>query len=833
MKKLIIRWITILLAFLAGAWFMSYATYRGNLDMTEVMAEATLPVVYAERDGKLYNEMHGYVQEMDGSFMKEAVLGLSNDHSLGIAVEKFNARIKDVSYEVRSLDMSRLIESGEGLLGEDDGKYLHLQLSFKDLMERREKYLFILTVHTEEHGDVDFYSQITYLGENHVEECVDFIQRFHEACLQKDDDYLGRYLEPNQQLMDGKNLGYVNINSRTGPVSWGDMKVEQVSDTQYRLTGLDGDVVSLVMEYHLQNMETEETYLVKESFQIRYTSDRIYLNAFERTTDQIFEAGSQLVTDESIAFGIQGKKPEYAENKEENVIAFVRQGQLWSYDFGQNRLSRVYGFQDGEDTRGLYDAHEFRILDVEDSGSMDFLVIGYMNRGRYEGMNGVLLCRYDALLNTVEEQFFLPSDRPFEVVKEEVGKLSVSNGEGKAWLSYQGMILQVNLADSSVRVLAEGIKEDWIQVSENGKLAAWTDEEHSYIRLLDTRSGRVNEIKPQSGEVLQALGFMEEDFIYGTARQEDVCTDMAGRQTIPMYRVIIRDHAGNEVREFDYSAKGKYVTDVTIVENRIDLSCVARQEDGSYTAALPEPITYTSEPADEKLELQVVSHEVKRNEYFFTYGGKMKEGSMKRPKVKLVLFEGSRTLQIEDTGTEQWFAWSYDGKASGFDTLAEAVIYANQKMGKVWKDGANCCWERTGRVMRTQVTGFENPEELMLEGDSITVCLQLLLRQKQIYKDVQGSRDAGLQVWEIMNQELGDSACLLPGCSLDMVKYYISNGVPVMGMTDTGTAILIVGYDPQNILYYEPGQTVLKKSGTKDSTAMFEAAGNLFFTYLP
>lgn len=833
MKKLIIKWSTVLLAFVAGACFMSYATYRGNLDMTEVMAEATLPVIYAERNGQIYNEMHGYVQEMDGSFMKESILGLSEDHDLGIAVEKFNARIEYVSYEVRSLDMSRLIENGEKLQGEDDGKYLHFQLNFKDLMERREKYLLILKVHTEEHGDVFFYSQITYLGENHVEACVDFIRQFHEACLRKDDDFLGRYLEPNQQLMDGKNLGYVNINSRTGPVSWGDMTVEQVTDAQFRFIGLDGDVVSLAMEYQLRNTETEEKYQVKESFQVRYSSDRIYLNAYERTTDQIFEVGTQMVTDGKIGFGIQGQELNYEKNDEENVIAFVRQGQLWSYDFGQNRLSRVYGFQDEEDARGLYDAHDFRILDVEDSGSMDFLVIGYMNRGRYEGMSGVLLCRYDALLNTVEEQFFLPSDRPFEVVKEDVGKLSVANGEGKAWLSYRGMILQIDLADSSVKILAEGICEDWIQVSENGKLAAWTDEEQYRISLLNTRNGIMNEITTESGEALRALGFMEEDFIYGTAHREDIYADMAGRQTVPMYRVIIRDHSGNAVREFDYSAKGKYVTDVTIVENRIDLSCVARQADGSYTATLPEPITYTSEPADDKLELQLISHEVKRNEYFFVYGGTMKEGSMKRPKVKLVLFEKSRTLQLGDPGAEQWFAWSYDGKATGFDTLAEAVVYANQKMGKVWKNGADCYWERTGRMTRTQVAGFDTLEDLDMEGDSIAVCLKLLLRQKQIYRDVQSSMEAGLEVWEIMSQELGDSACLLPGCSLDMVKYYISSGVPVMGITDSGSAILIVGYDPQNILYYEPGQTVLKKAGNKDSAAMFEAAGNLFFTYLP
>lgn len=832
MKKRIIQYITVLLAFLAGIGFMNYATYMGNRDMTALMAEATLPVAYAERDGQLYNEMHGYVKPMDGSYMKGSVLGLSEDHRLGIAVEKYNAGIQGVSYEVRSLDMERLIENGENLPAEDDGKYLHLELDFKDLMVKGEKYLFILKVETEERGEVCYYSQLSYLGENHVQECLNFAVQFHEAAIQKNENFLVGYLEPNSKLMDGKTLGYVNIHSRTGPVTWGDMQVEETSDRKITFTGVEGDVVSLVLEYQLRNLKTEEVYQVSEAFQIRYSESRMYLNAYERTAERIFTTEGQLVEDGRISFGIQSEDVQYRKNDEENVVGFVQQGQLWCYDFGQNRLSRVYGFEDEEDARGLYGAHDFRILNVEDSGSMDFLVYGYMNRGQYEGMCGVLMCHYDALMNTVEEQFFLPSDRPYEVVKEEVGKLAIENEDGKAWLSYRGMILEIDLTDASVQILAEGIREDQLQVSDSGFLAAWTDEEAASISLLNTRNGVVNEITTESDEVLQALGFMEEDFIYGTAYREDIQVDMAGQKLIPMYRVIIRDHSGNQVREFNYASKGKYVTGVTIVENRIDLSCVTLTSEHSYEEARPEPITYTVEPADDKLKLEITYDEIKRNEYDFAYEGTIKSGSMKRPKVKLVLFEENRTLQIENSGTESYYAWIFTGEAKRFDTLSEAVVCAHNGMGAVWKNGWQRCWQRGNRLSRVQLEGFDELETVDVSGDSITVCLQMLLRQKQIYTDVQASRDAGMDVWEILTQELGESCCLLPGCSLAMAQYYVSNGAPVMAITDTGTAVLIVGYDVQNIIYYEPGQTSLKKAGINDSTAMFESAGNLFFTYL-
>ena len=66
-----------------------------------------------------------------------------------------------------------------------------------------------------------------------------------------------------------------------------------------------------------------------------------------------------------------------------------------------------------------------------------------------------------------------------------------------------------------------------------------------------------------------------------------------------------------------------------------------------------------------------------------------------------------------------------------------------------------------------------------------------------------------------------------------MALYYVNRQEPVMGITDTGEAVLIVGYDAQNIIYCEAGQTTLKRAGMIDSTEMFERAGNLFFTCLP
>ena len=78
--------------------------------------------------------------------------------------------------------------------------------------------------------------------------------------------------------------------------------------------------------------------------------------------------------------------------------------------------------------------------------------------------------------------------------------------------------------------------------------------------------------------------------------------------------------------------------------------------------------------------------------------------------------------------------------------------------------------------------------------------MQRVLKTRQIYTDVQSLRDEGMSAWEIWNQELGTDSCILSGCNVETVLYYIDKGMPVLGMTGTGEAVLIVGYDAQNVV---------------------------------
>ncbi len=57
-----------------------------------------------------------------------------------------------------------------------------------------------------------------------------------------------------------------------------------------------------------------------------------------------------------------------------------------------------------------YGEHDIKIVRwIDEAGSIDYIVYGYMNRGIHEGEVGIAVNHYDSLSNTNEEQVFIPS----------------------------------------------------------------------------------------------------------------------------------------------------------------------------------------------------------------------------------------------------------------------------------------------------------------------------------------------------------------------------------------------------------------------------------------
>mgnify|MGYP006986455090 CR=1 FL=1 len=111
--------------------------------MTAPMSAACLPTMAIVEDGQEINQMYGYTMQMDTADMRGKALRRSKTaRQINAVVHGYGTEIAGVSYELRSIDGSRLIENTE-LTGTQEGDDLYLSFRLKDLMKEGEEYSLI------------------------------------------------------------------------------------------------------------------------------------------------------------------------------------------------------------------------------------------------------------------------------------------------------------------------------------------------------------------------------------------------------------------------------------------------------------------------------------------------------------------------------------------------------------------------------------------------------------------------------------------------------------------------------------------------------------------
>ena len=149
MKKLIRR--ILLLIFIFAAAFGSFVVYQQytqktqQTDSYETMQSGTLAAVRLKYLTDNSNILRGYTQKMDVSTMRGCITPLSQEHKLSIQIDQAE-NVGQVSYEVRGLDGTRLVEDGVISGWETDGSTMKTQLQLSNLVDDGNEYQFVLCV---------------------------------------------------------------------------------------------------------------------------------------------------------------------------------------------------------------------------------------------------------------------------------------------------------------------------------------------------------------------------------------------------------------------------------------------------------------------------------------------------------------------------------------------------------------------------------------------------------------------------------------------------------------------------------------------------------------
>lgn len=836
MKKVIAKVIVCIAVFIITLFVSSSIYNKGNQEMTASMAQASLPLVHISTNGISCNYLHGLKQEMDGSFFRDTITPLGDGRTLSFVIDKYDNKIGKISFEVRSIDGTRLVESTRVNDYKEDGDTIRATVTIKDLIETGTEYNWILMLEVG-NETIRYYTRIIDGDQYYTYEKLHFVMDFHNKTFDREQsDELVTYLESNSKG-DNTTLSYVNIHSSLKQVTWADLKVTQVDEPQVSISEIEPQTASIRMNYRVRTTEGKKQYEynIVEFFRIRYTSDRIYLLDYERTMNQIFDPEADVYGGNKIMLGIRNSDVQMMESDGGSNLAFVNENQLFCYHAADSKIASLFSFYDGDDIRSNYDNHAIKILSVDETGNVRFIVYGYMNRGRHEGNIGVQVCEYNGMLNTVEELVFIPYNKSYATLRTDMEQLSYINRSGIFYMYLDGSILAINLMEQACDEIAGNLQQRSFQVSDSDKMLVWQNSADAYdctkLILMDLNTGETQEIKTDSGSRILPLGFINEDLIYGVAQYDDIRTDFSGAVTFPMYVVYIQDEKGEVLKT--YRQEGIYVTDASITDNLITLSRVVKDSDGSYSSTTDDQIVNNLVEESGYNSSEVVATQNYEKIVQLVLKNTMETKKLKKTKPLQVMFEGSRVIEVTiENPVSRYYVYGKYGIDGTFTNAADAINLAYEISGTVVNHKGDYVWKRTARSTRNQImaiTGKASSEE----SSSLAVCLETILGFAGSVKNVQPMLDNGKTVKQILEENLNDTTVLdLRGVSLDAVLYYVNQDIPVLATLEDGNAMLVIGFNELNIVVMNPESGTVYKIGMNDAAELFQKNGNEFVTYL-
>jgi len=844
--------------FAIGLKVFSVVLNKGNTDFSQDVAAASLPVIYMNINERNMNALHGYTCEMEGSYLRDNITPINADRTLDIVVDTYGSSISKVGYELRSLDGSRLIEDTELESFDFSENVIKARLAFKDLIDDDKEYMLVIKLITGEGNTVRYYARIINTAELYLEDKLQFVTDFSNKTFSEATAVeLKKYMEPNRDG-DNSSYGHVTIHSNFNQLHWGNLQPMLISERNINLISIDSANACIELLYQVQ--AKNNFYNVREYFRLKQGSDRLYLMEYDRTMNQMIDETSNVVVKGKIINGIVDEDIQVAESPNGTVVEFVQQDSLYSFN-PSGQLTRIFAFRDDkhDDARTRYDASNIKVLSIDESGNTYFIVYGYMSRGNHEGTTGLALYYYDAVINTIEEQIYIPYTKSFQMLEMDIAQLSYINIRNQIYLYMDGAVYTINLDTKDVETLANDLGENKFVSSGSNKMIAWQTGdsviEYNSIQYYDLDKMTPKVVESGGGNIILPLGFIGEDLVYGTALINDITTDSAGRTIIPMYKVTIESIVGEKLLE--YSRENVYITDVSISEEMIVLKRSFRDENMEYTEIDDDEILNNSVESVLKNSLKSVVTEEMETTYQIVLAKEGDYDSVKILNPKEVLYEENRTANLEYRDTKNRYYVYAGGRLREIcSDAAEAVISAENLFGEVVNKNNAYIWDsghRKGKarietigdtfiddtVMTEEPVTEETENANIQEGvdtvtrtGSLTICLEQMLKYNEIYKDADTLLSGNNTVLSVLKDNIDGDVLDLTGCDLDSVLYYVGRGFPVLAMTGRGDAVLIVGYDAKNTVIYNPRDTEIRKMGINDSREFFELNGNRFVTYV-
>ena len=811
MIKFLRRAVILLFVFVLGVAGSSFLLNSETTDDRSDMNDPVFPEVMVDFDGEYANRMYGYAQPMQSDFTRDSVTPLDTSRELSLVINPYATKVKSLSYEIRTSDGSKVLENRKVKSLDKNDSYLATKIQINSDLLMNQEYSLQISLETNK-GTAYYYTRVVSRSNVNTVQYVKFVKSFYEKCMDKATaEDLTSYLEPDTSNTT-TNYTDVGINSTFAEISWGNLSPQIYRKGIPVVKDINETTASFSLEYQIAATNTDgnqEIYDVTEFYRMRYTETRIMLLDFKRSASQVFSEDSISISDKGLLLGVRDKNVEYMMNETAGVIAFVQEGDLWSYSPNDGKFSRIFSFRketDG-DFRDSRWQHDIKIIRVEDNGDVDFVLYGYMNRGIREGYSGVCVYHYSNDQNVVEEKVFIPSTESYEFLKKDLGTLSYVSTDNSLFLLFAQKLYQIHITDGKSEVLDQDIQTDAFTVSDTGAHAAWliqSGESAGYIKEIDFETLETRTLAPSSGQKLTLNGFMNEDLVYGIVVDGDIISDSNGHETTGIHTIRIEGFDGTVKKE--YHQDGLYITDVTMGNTMMEFELSKKTKKG-YEAVSKDNILNNVKAAASIASIELASNN--------RTGTQIRLALDEAPEIQdaLVVYakmknanDDSIILDTQIPEDDIYYVYAKGGLDGIYTDPALAVLRADDQTGVVLNRAQQYVWER-GNKKTKLILNLEDVPEAIKSASLDTNALQ---------------------------EALGDEGAIidLSGCTLDSVLYEISAQRPVIAKTGDNTSVVIIGYDEYNTYLYDPVKGETYPYGMNDSKDLFDKAGNIFISYV-
>ena len=840
MNKKWIKPLVLAIVFIGSLVSFSLVTNKSQTDMTTSLAEATLPVVSFSYQGTTVNELFGYVNEMVDTNMRGNITPVGDDRMLHIVVDTDGVEVSELQYEIRSMDGTRLVVKNATKDFSRAGNQLKADVELENILQDNEEYALKLTLQGKKQP-IYYYTRVIKEKGLDAEKYLNFALDFHSHTFARDEDgsYFANYVE--NATGDATNLGYVDLTCTVRQIKWRNLICNPVTPLGIAFQEINDDYTALTIRYILSTVTSDganQYYDVEEYYRLRQGAKQMYVLDYERTAEEIFNPeGTILSGGNSIQLGITPGDVEYDYNEVGNRIAFVQAGELWGYDASNNLLSKIFSFREQEDLdpRDNLNQHDIKIMNVDEAGSVDFIVFGYMNRGKHEGEVGLSVFHYDGLARTVEEEAYLPCNSSYGILGSELGQFLYESDGRMVYLVLNHTMYSIDLNTKETKEAISDLTEGDYFASVSNRYFTWIDAGKTYqsetLHLIDLSSGKISDITVGNGEVIRPMGFIGEDLIYGVTNASDVVKDAAGNAVFPTKKLYIVGSENTKDILKEYAPSDGYVGTVTVDGYLISMQLIQRNE-GQFVVVGENQIMNKEADKDTVVYLKSYGDQERQKLYQIAFTGQTKAGKTKLVTSKEVITQDNRAVEIQrDPDVTRYYVYAKGDVLYSGDQIATAIRKANENNAIVVNQKQQYVWQQGRSVYKDPLNGLSVAAS-DLESGTIVQAISGMIQWEGKTGSVSDMIAQGNSPEDVLVTMLPEYEILnLSGCSVDEMFYYVNNGTPVFALTSQDTAVLLTGYTSSLVYYYDPATHTTQKMATQDANNIFSQAGNVFLAY--